>query len=262
MGYNLQMQKCEEYIAENLNRQITAAELARFCGYSLYHFCRVFKVFYGVSPAEFIRKLKLKTAAEEIKSGKDILSVALEYGYDTHAGFTKAFLKQYGVSPSAYRKLIITGGYIMNYEIKKVDAFKVFGYLIEADYENGGGFWNKIDFSKYPKYPADCDDQGEVAMWIHPEEVSGELKYFFGYKTSDENVPEGFSEINIPGAEYAIFEVEKGSDASDLSGKVNAAWKKIFSEWFENSEYKYDENKMCFEFYKGDKSFIYVPVVK
>lgn len=261
MSYNLQMKKCEEYIAENLQRTLTAAELADYCGYSLYHFCRVFKAFYNISPAEYIRKLKLKNAAELIKSGDDILSTALEYGYQTHAGFTKAFLKEYGISPSAYRKYLKSGGNIMNYEIKNIDTFKVFGYLIDADYENSGAFWKNIDFSKYPKYPENCDDQGEVAMWIHPEEVSGELKYFFGYKTSDTKLPEGFSEIVIPAAKYAVFEIEKANSADALAANVNSAWKKIFSEWFENNEYKYNENNICFEFYKNDNAYIYVPIV-
>lgn len=261
MSYNLQMKKCEEYIAENLQRTLTAAELADYCGYSLYHFCRVFKAFYNISPAEYIRKLKLKNAAELIKNGDDILNTALEYGYQTHAGFTKAFLKEYGTSPSAYRKYLKSGGNIMNYEIKNIDAFKVFGYLIDADYENSGAFWKNIDFSKYPKYPENCDDQGEVAMWIHPEEVSGELKYFFGYKTSDTELPEGFSEIVIPAAKYAVFEIEKANSADALAANVNNAWKKIFSEWFENNEYKYNENNICFEFYKNDNAYIYVPIL-
>lgn len=261
MSYNLQMKKCEEYISANLGKAITAGELASVCGYSLYHFCRVFKAFYNTSPAEHIRKIKLKNAAEDIVKGKDVLNTALEYGYETHAGFTKAFLKEYGISPTNYKKLINTGGFIMNYQIKNIDSFKVFGYLIEADYEKGGAFWKNIDFSKYPKYPENCDDQGEVAMWIHPEEVSGELKYFFGYKTGDSEVPEGFSEIVIPAAKYAVFEVDKASNAEELAKTIDSAWKQIFSEWFENNEYKFDENNICFEFYKADNAYIYVPVV-
>lgn len=259
MGYNEQMQKCRQYIIEHINEQITALQLAELCGYSLYHFCRVFKAINGVCVGEYIRSLKLNYAAEDLLEGKSILSVALDCGYDTHAGFTKAFEKQFKITPSAYRKL--KGAGIMNAVIKNENEFKVFGYIIDGDNSAEGGYWGKVDFSKFPKYPENCDDQGEVALWIHPEEVSGELKYFFGYKTSDKTPAEGFTELVIPAAKYAVFEIEKAQSAKELSEKVNAAWKKIFSEWFESAEYKYDESKFCFEFYRDDKTFIYVPVI-
>ena len=34
----------------------------------------------------------------------------------------------------------------------------------------------------------------------------------------------------------------------------------IFDEWFPLSEKNFDEEKMCFEFYKGEKAYIYVPI--
>ncbi|MBQ6381447.1 MAG: AraC family transcriptional regulator [Clostridia bacterium] len=258
MSYSEQMKKCEAYIAEHLNEPITAAALAQQAGYSLYHFCRVFKALYGISPGEFVRRCKLRAAAQDLLQGSAVLETALEYGYDTHSGFTKAFEKEFGVAPIVYRKL--RGERLMKVTIQNEKEFKVFGYVIETDDATEGGYWGKIDFSQYPQYPADCDDQGEVAMWIHPEKVSGELKYFFGYKTNDAAPSEGFEEIVIPAAQYAVFEVPAAENAAALAQQMNAAWKEIFSSWFDSVEYKYDETKMCFEFYKEEKSFIYIPV--
>ena len=258
LGYNETMKMCEEYIAEHLAEPITALQLADMAGYSLYHFCRVFKAIHGYSVGAYVRKLKLQNAAQELAAGEAVLATALKYGYDTHAGFTKAFEKEFGTSPTAYRKL--KGAGIMDYIIQNEAEFKVFGYVIETDDDAEGGYWGKVDFSSYPAYPAGCDDQGEVAMWIHPAEVSGELKYFFGYKTSDEAPAEGFEEIIIPAAQYAVFTLENGDSAESLAKKVAAAWKEIFSTWFDTVDYTYDESKMCFEFYKDDKSYIYVPV--
>jgi len=258
LGYQEQFKNCEDYIAAHLSEPITAAELAYLAGYSLYHFCRVFKALYGVSPGEYVRRMRLRAAAQELADGGAVLETALKFGYDTHAGFTKAFEKEFGIAPNIYRKL--KGDRMMNVSIKNEPEFKVFGYVIETPDSNEGGYWGKVDFSKYPQYPAGCDDQGEVAMWIHPAEVSGELKYFFGYKTSDEKPAEGFEEIVIPAAQYAVFEVPAAQSAEALAQQVNAAWKEIFATWFDTVDYKYDESKMCFEFYKDDKSFIYVPV--
>ena len=260
MGYYEQMEDCRRYILSHLEEEPTAVALAQRAGYSLYHFCRVFKAFYGVSVGTFMRREKLNRAAADLLTGESVLNVALSYGYDTHAGFVKAFEKQFGCSPSAYRKN--KGVKIMSLKvtIQNQNEFKVFGYIIETADESQGGYWEKVNFSDYPSYPEDCDDQGEVAMWIHPAEVSGELKYFFGYKTEDKSPAKGFEEIIIPAAQYAMFEFENGESAQELSQRLAAAWKEIFAEWFESVEYQYDESKMCFEFYKDDKSFIYVPV--
>lgn len=258
MGYTEQMKKCEVYIASHLGEPISALQLAHIAGYSLYHFCRVFKALYSVSPGEYIRRLKLHAAAAELAQGQSVLHTALKYGYDTHAGFTKAFEKEFGVAPNTYRKW--KGETVMEYIIQNEPAFKVFGYVIETNDENQGGYWDKVDFSAYPKYPEGCDDRGEVAMWIHPAEVSGDLKYFFGYKTEDDAPAEGFEEIVIPAAQYAVFEIEKASSASALAEKISAAWKEIFSTWFDTVDYRYDESKLCFEFYKDENSYIYVPV--
>ena len=45
----------------------------------------------GVSLMEYVKDRRLLRAAEDIMSGKKILDVAIEYGYETHSGFTKAF---------------------------------------------------------------------------------------------------------------------------------------------------------------------------
>lgn len=42
------------------------------------------------------RKLKLQEASHEIVEGRGILDIALNYGFDTHAGFTKAFIAVFG----------------------------------------------------------------------------------------------------------------------------------------------------------------------
>ena len=258
MGYQQTMQQCEEYIAAHLDEPLTAIALADMAGYSLYHFCRVFKAFHGVCVGEYIRVLRLERAASDLLSGKSVLQSALDNGYDTHAGFIKAFEKHYGVAPVVYRKL--KGERLMKVTIQNEKEFKVFGYIIETDDATQGGYWEQVDFSAYPSYPEGCNDLGEVAMWIHPAEVSGELSYFFGYKTDDAAPAEGFEEISIPAAQYAVFELDNGDSAKDLAKRIDAAWKEIFSEWFDSVDYQYDESKICFEFYKGDKSYIYVPV--
>ncbi len=68
-------------------------EVAAQSGYSLYHFCRVFNLYKGISIMEYIRGRRLSLAAIELFQGRKITEIALDYGFETPSGFTKAFRK-------------------------------------------------------------------------------------------------------------------------------------------------------------------------
>jgi len=57
---------------------------------------------YGSSIAEYILKCRLDHALAEIACSRKAIDVVLEYGFDTYAGFYKAFVKMYGCSPKKY----------------------------------------------------------------------------------------------------------------------------------------------------------------
>ena len=91
-----------EYIEQNLKTDITAEELAKMANYSTYHYYRLFSSVVGSSIASYILKRRLDHALAEIAGGCKAIDVVLEYGFDTYAGFYKAFVKMYGCSPKKY----------------------------------------------------------------------------------------------------------------------------------------------------------------
>ncbi|WP_313165230.1 helix-turn-helix domain-containing protein [Sedimentibacter sp.] len=90
------------YIEQNLKTDITAEELANMAGYSVWHYHRLFVQSTGMSVSAYIGKLRLNRALNEIAGGRRAIDVALEYGFDTYAGFYKAFVRMYGGSPKNY----------------------------------------------------------------------------------------------------------------------------------------------------------------
>ena len=90
------------YIERNLKTDITAEELANMAGYSVWHYHRLFVRVTGMSVSAYIVKLRLNRALIEIAGGRRAIDVALEYGFDTYAGFYKAFVRMYGGSPKSY----------------------------------------------------------------------------------------------------------------------------------------------------------------
>jgi hypothetical protein len=94
--------------------------------------------------------------------------------------------------------------------------------------------------------------------------LCGELRYFFGYVSTSDEVPNGFVQMNVPAAEYAVFDVPPISHdihgGEKLALEIRKTWKYIFKEWLDANAYLFDESKLCFEFYHGEETKVYVPV--
>lgn len=89
-------------IEKNLDASLTAESLAAQTGYSVYYFYRQFSSSVGMSFSAYILNRRLKKVLYEIASGKKAIDAAFSYGFDTYAGFYKAFVKEYGCSPKKY----------------------------------------------------------------------------------------------------------------------------------------------------------------
>ena len=99
------IRKGVEYIEQNLKTDITPEELANMAGYSVWHYQRMFAQTVGVPLAAYINRRRLDRALSEIGSDRKAVDAALEYGFDSYAGFYKAFLRMYGCSPKKYLSL-------------------------------------------------------------------------------------------------------------------------------------------------------------
>ncbi len=94
-----------EYIENRLGEPISSKQIAQFTGYSRAHFDRCFSAIIGESPAAYLRKRRLSEAARQlIASEKSILSIALDFQYQSAEAFTRAFSQEFHLTPSAYRR--------------------------------------------------------------------------------------------------------------------------------------------------------------
>ncbi len=287
------MEKSLQFIEDHIKENITLEEVADHAGYSLYHFCRVFSLCRGVSVMEYIRGRKLSLAAAELFKGRKIIDIAMDYGFETPSGFTKAFRKAFGYSPTQYtarmagygdRKTTLEmGGYIMNPVIVKKPAFKVAGYGIKTNItgttytKDIASFWSNyngenLESKMYqilnpPKH-------GEVGLCV-PLSESGNAIYLLGVIVDDfSKVEEDMLTVEVPEAEYAVFttppvDTSKDKDQNEFSKIITGTWKYIFEDWFQDSGYIYDESKLDFEFYderchhrQDTVMEIYIPVKK
>ena len=98
------MQESLDYIEDNIKCEITAEELSELAGFSLFHYYRLFHTAVGMPVMQYILRRRLLNAIYEISQGEKMIEVALAYGFETHAGFYKAFVRELGCTPTQYLK--------------------------------------------------------------------------------------------------------------------------------------------------------------
>ena len=96
------IQQSLDYIEENLQTEITAAELADMAGFSLFHYYRLFRQSTGMPVMQYIQRRRLLHGVYAMKQGMSKTDAALRYGFDTYAGFYKAFCREFGSTPSVF----------------------------------------------------------------------------------------------------------------------------------------------------------------
>lgn len=93
------IQRSLDYIEENLQTEITAAELAQAAGFSLFHYYRLFQQATGLPVMQYILRRRLLHGVYAMNRGERKLDAAMSYGFDTYPGFYKAFCREFGSTP-------------------------------------------------------------------------------------------------------------------------------------------------------------------
>nr|WP_284041140.1 AraC family transcriptional regulator [Jejuia spongiicola] len=91
-----------EYIEKNLSRSIYVDELAGAIKISVSYFKTWFKENTGITPNEYINRLKIKQAKVDLLNEKTITQVAFNLGYNSSQYFATSFKKFTGITPKAY----------------------------------------------------------------------------------------------------------------------------------------------------------------
>ena len=141
---------------------ISVEEVAKNAGFSIDYFNRIFLSHTGFTVTAYINYIRLKQAALLLRTtNKSVLDIALEIGYDSHEGFTKAFKKKYGITPSEYRansksrmmymgeitdKTVASSFLHNNPDFKVIDSAEVIDFLLEKDAKRYSYFCTTIKY--------------------------------------------------------------------------------------------------------------------
>ncbi|MGG3798849.1 bifunctional transcriptional activator/DNA repair enzyme AdaA [Metabacillus fastidiosus] len=95
-----------EYIDKNFTEKLTLEKLASIAHGSPYHLHRTFKKIKGMTPVEYIQKIRLKIAKEYlIETNKSIADISTCVGIPNKPYFITLFKEKTGHTPTQYRQL-------------------------------------------------------------------------------------------------------------------------------------------------------------
>ena len=269
------IKKAVQYIEDNLLTVEGVDEIATYLAISPSYLQQGFQIMTDYSIAEYMRNRRLHQAARDlIASDAKITDIALKYGYDNSASFSKAFSRFHEASPSEVRKgarprsflpikvsVTVRGGQNLDVEIVRRDAFKVIGftgiYTPETCYEISKrwkdfniryGDLGRVRGPRNDIEKAMLDNNfGSCGVTEYPANV-GEYKYVFGGLYQGGDVPSGMEIYEIREATWAVF-----TCVGKLPGAMEELSDLIWKHWVTgNTEYKVDGQCEFELYYEGD----------
>jgi AraC-like DNA-binding protein len=98
--------RARQFIHATLDANVTAGQLEAAAGCSRFALHRAFVSAYGMTPADYQRQLRLRTARGLIASGQPISAAAAVTGFADQSHLTRWFSRYYGITPGEYRRAV------------------------------------------------------------------------------------------------------------------------------------------------------------
>lgn len=94
-----------KYIQGHYAEHITAGDIAKECGITAKHLCRLFSSFVGKPPLAYLNEYRIDVACRMLRDeGTPVSEIAALCGIEDQSYFSKLFRRQTGLTPSDYRK--------------------------------------------------------------------------------------------------------------------------------------------------------------
>ena len=231
----LAVQRMQDYIETHLMQEITLGDLAGISMFSPWYSYRLFRQYTGLTPADYIRKLKLSKSAQQLKAdGCKVIDIAYQMGFCSVDGYQRAFYREFGCNPGTYAihqvpiRLFIPYGVKFKELRKEVSAMEtVQSIFIQIIHKPARKALIKRGTSA-TEYFAYCEEVGcdvwgiltsmdslcrePVCLWLPPQyKKENTSEYVQGVEVPEDYtgvIPDGFDCITLPEADYLMFQGE------------------------------------------------------
>lgn len=256
------VRRMQDYIHDHLSEEISMADLAKAASFSPWYARRIFIRYLGMTPAVYIRRLKLSRSALRLRdeSGQ-ILDVAMDMGYGSVDGYQRAFRREFGINPKEYSSSpipvwLFTPSFITDKERsenKMSDTRNVFIQVVEKPARKvilkrgirATEYWSyceEVGCDVWGLLTSIKSISGEPVCLFLPEKLRNPAanEYVQGVEVEPDyagEVPEGFEVIDLPASTYLLFRGEPFAE-EDYVAAIGEIW---------DAEKKYDPAFIGFE---------------
>ena len=246
------VQRMQDYIEAHLASNITMADLAKVSLYSPWYSYRLFVNLLHMTPAVYIRRLRLSKSALKLRDEKvKIIDIALDIGFESVDGYQRAFYKEFGCNPYEYLvspiPIYLFKPYGIKYAQKKEkvemnEVKNVFIQVIEKP-ERKVIIKRGKEATEYFQYSEEvgCDVWGllcsmksisvePVCLWLPKKYIkAGTSEYVQGVEVAKDysgEVPDGFDVIELPKCKYIMFQGEPFEE-EDFCEAIEEVWSAV-----------------------------------
>lgn len=231
----LAVQRMQEYIEVHLSQEITLSDLAGASLFSPWYSYRLFRQYTGLTPADYIRRLRLSRSALKLKQGDcRVIDVAFDLGFGSVDGYQRAFQREFGCNPSEYVRTKSPIPLFVPYGVKfralrkeTLDMEQVQSVFVQLQRKPARKVILKRGVKADDYFPY-CEEVGcevwglltsmdslcgePVCLWL-PERYRepNTSTYVQGVEVPLDYcgvIPNGFDVIELPEAEYLVFQGE------------------------------------------------------
>lgn len=227
------VRKMQEYIRDHLLEEISMEELAKSASFSPWYARKLFLKYLGMSPAVYIRRLKLSKSALRLRDENcQILDIAMDMGFGSVDGYQRAFRREFGCNPKEYSTspvpIWLFTPYLLSNTERNVSEMSeirnVFIQLIEKPARKvilkrgikANDYWsycNEVGCDVWGLLTSIKSISSEpVCLWL-PKHLRKPVtnEYVQGVEVELDysgTIPDGFEIIELPPATYILFRGE------------------------------------------------------
>ncbi len=259
------IQSTLDWIEENLPERIEIENLAASAQLSPFYYQRLFSRLVGKPIMEYIKLRRLANAADYLVGHKSrIIDVALDFGFENHETFTRAFKDAYGMTPEKYRAgprqlshfnkpdlslkyclvdenvPLVSDGIILEVRREWLDTPRCFaGFSVQNPVNDTPGvdflgeLWDRFHREKHKVL--DLLTGGNELGVSYCGTTDGFFTYFAGAEVSGQTEQPGFEYWAMPEGRYNVCSFEAENFYLLTTNALNKARDYMLGVWLKNN---------------------------
>lgn len=281
-----------DYIEANLAEKPSLDVLAARAGFSKFHLHRLFKSVTGQALGDYMLSRRLAQSLGLLSGTKlRVDDIAAELGFYDHSAFSRAFSREFGVSPSHYRRnpveLPVRGrltaadvcgdgsAVITRPMFVSRPAFTLTGmpcriYYMDNDKYNKANLAGISFFEKHAaNVPGRLNRDIYVGLTTFPEDDEDSSSWYMPSVEVAEGspAPPGMTQRRIPAQAYAVFRYAGSHSRESITEHMVPLFRQVFTRWLPQSSYRrrslfferVDNTRCLSDYYEVDLYYSLLP---